>query len=776
MNVKTKLITVSLALTIVPLVIATLIMERMSTGIASEALQNATRNQLISIRDARKAQIEDYFDTIRNQVLTFSNDRMVIEAMRQFKQAFNKVTTDGVRGKSSDEMRAALAGYYSNDFSNEYRKQNTGKVIDTGSIISQLDAESVLLQYHYIKVNPNPLGNKHKLDSAGDESEYSWLHRKYHPHIRDFLEKFEYYDIFLVDPKSGDVVYSVFKELDYTTSLINGPYADSGLGDAFRAANQATTADAVALVDFKPYTPSYEAAASFIASPIFDGKEKVGVLVFQMPVGRIDAIMTSNEKWKDVGLGDSGETYIVGSDMKARSMSRFLIENPKAYAELMAQVGTPADTVAEMRAKSSNIGLQTIDTQGTRAAIDGRKGFDIFPDYRNINVLSAYTPVDIPGLNWALMAEIDEDEAFMEVGVMKNDITTAAIFMFVIVTAVAMGIGVFFALSITRPIQRLSRTMERVEADNDLSIHSDVHSRDEIGAMAGAFNSMMNKFRSLNQQVSGTSSQLAAASEELSAITEQTSQSIYEQQSQTEQVATAMNEMSATVHEVSRNITGTAQAAEEANAETAEGRKVVEDAIRAIQQLAGQVESAASVIHQLEQDSENISTVMDVIRGVAEQTNLLALNAAIEAARAGEQGRGFAVVADEVRTLAGRTQESTAEINQVIEKLQAGSRTAVEVMHKSCEEAQSVVEQATKAGESLSAISTAVARINDMSTQIASAAEQQSATTEEINRNITSISKMANETSTGAQQTATASGDLARLGAELQEVVGQFKA
>ncbi|VAW67150.1 Methyl-accepting chemotaxis sensor/transducer protein, partial [hydrothermal vent metagenome] len=255
---------------------------------------------------------------------------------------------------------------------------------------------------------------------------------------------------------------------------------------------------------------------------------------------------------------------------------------------------------------------------------------------------------------------------------------------------------------------------------------------------------------------------------------EQTSQSIYEQQSQTEQVATAMNEMSATVQDVSKNIAGTAQSAHDAHAETVEGTQIVEVSISAVKKLADQLEGAADVFQQLEQDSEDINTVLDVIKGIAEQTNLLALNAAIEAARAGEQGRGFAVVADEVRTLAGRTQESTQEINQVIEKLQSGSRSAVEVMKRSRDDAKAVVEQAAKAGESLSLISTAVGLINDMSTQIASAAEQQNATTEEINRNIVNISNIANETATGAQKTVASSQEMAGLGVKLQSLVGQF--
>lgn len=340
-------------------------------------------------------------------------------------------------------------------------------------------------------------------------------------------------------------------------------------------------------------------------------------------------------------------------------------------------------------------------------------------------------------------------------------------------------LGIIVAIVISRQIVvPLQEAVERAKAiaSGDLTgAELSIKGNDELTELSSSINNMSGKLQELVAQISASSQNIGSASEELSAVTQQTSQSIYEQQSQTEQVATAMNQMTATVQEVSVNITNTAQAADEANIETESGNAVVDGTIRAIEQLAGQIENAADVIHQLEQDSENISAVMDVIRGVAEQTNLLALNAAIEAARAGEQGRGFAVVADEVRTLAGRTQESTEEINLVIEKLQAGSRKAVEVMNASRDETKSVVEQATKAGSSLSAISSAVTRINDMSTQIASAAEEQNATAEEINRNITNISEIAAQTTTGAQQTADASSELARLGADLQTVVGQFK-
>jgi len=353
----------------------------------------------------------------------------------------------------------------------------------------------------------------------------------------------------------------------------------------------------------------------------------------------------------------------------------------------------------------------------------------------------------------------------------KETMTLAVSVVVLLLIAYLFG-GFYF--SVSDSIRAIDQSISRL-ADGDMTARINLNTHDELSQVASSFNRMADGFGALVAKISSSSQQVAASSEELTAITEQASQSICEQQAQTEEVATAINEMSATVQDVNGSIIKTANASQEASRETAEGRRMVDDTVVAIQQLAERIDHAAGVIQQLEQDSENISTVLEVIRGVAEQTNLLALNAAIEAARAGEQGRGFAVVADEVRTLAGRTQESTEEINQIIEKLQNGSHKAVEVMEMSREQTHAVVEKANQAGQSLATISQSVEQINEMSTQIASASEQQGAVAEEINRNVVSITDMANQTSLGAQQTASASEDLARLASELQVLVGRFK-
>ena len=350
----------------------------------------------------------------------------------------------------------------------------------------------------------------------------------------------------------------------------------------------------------------------------------------------------------------------------------------------------------------------------------------------------------------------------------------------VVGTIAAILIGLSVAFFITRgiltPLQATNNILKDIaEGEGDLTIRVPVDTNDEVGELGTSFNAFVEKLQSIIGEISDASSQMASASKEMTEIVEQTSTGIGKQKQETSMVATAITEMTTTVLEVANNAERASSAAGKANNEAKEGRQIVHGTVEAITDLATSIENSASVMEELKKNSADIGTVLDVIKSIAEQTNLLALNAAIEAARAGEQGRGFAVVADEVRTLAQRTQQSTTEIESLIDNLQNGAEQAVKVMTKSREQTDLSVEKAQHAGQSLSSITQSVETILQMNTQIATASEEQSAVSEEIQRNVANIQSIAEETSAGAEQTNNASAELARLGGQLSTLVGQFK-
>jgi methyl-accepting chemotaxis protein len=359
-----------------------------------------------------------------------------------------------------------------------------------------------------------------------------------------------------------------------------------------------------------------------------------------------------------------------------------------------------------------------------------------------------------------------------------TDAKATAIKILLIILVVGIVVTLFISLvvikTITAPLENLLHVSERVAA-GDLTVRIDTSQADELGQLARAMEKMRSNLTGIISEIGGTTAKLLVSVGEISAVTNVSSASMLEQRSETEQVAAAMNEMTATVHEVASNIVATAASAQKAAEETHMGGKIVQEAVQSITVLASQIGDASEIIHRLEQNSHNISSVLDVIRNIAEQTNLLALNAAIEAARAGEQGRGFAVVADEVRTLASRTQQSTGEINEMISQLQAESKLSVQAMMRSNEQAVLVVTKAEKAGQSLTTIATTVTHISDLSAQIATAAEEQTAVSEEINRNIVHINEAAIVTAEGTHKTQDSIHQLGKIATDLQALVKQFK-
>lgn len=429
----------------------------------------------------------------------------------------------------------------------------------------------------------------------------------------------------------------------------------------------------------------------------------------------------------------------------------------------------PADPL-DHRALAGEAIIQVV-TESTGRVLTVINPIHAQQDYRGTNCLSCH---QVPEGTVVGAVRISYDLAALDSEVEHNIMIAAGIQLLLLVAGLLL-MGYIVRRVIISRLNAMRQTMEAMTEDEDLSRSVAIHAEDEVGAMGHAFNRMIEKFRHSLGAVAGVTRQLGEVSERVSSVAEKTFTAVMEQRSETDMVASAMNEMSATVQEVARHASQTATASSGADEESRAGVKVATEALDGIEVLIRDIENAAKVIQQVQSDSASIGMVLDVIKGIAEQTNLLALNAAIEAARAGEQGRGFAVVADEVRTLASRTQKSTEEIQNMIEQLQGGARNAVQAMETAQKRAQAGSECVAKAAQSLSVIANEVGTINDMNTQIATASEEQSAVAEEINRNITTISLIADTTSTDAKQNSQISEDLVRLAAELNRMVGQFK-
>ena len=358
-----------------------------------------------------------------------------------------------------------------------------------------------------------------------------------------------------------------------------------------------------------------------------------------------------------------------------------------------------------------------------------------------------------------------------------SDEYSSAVNMVVILLVLATVLTVVCALLLTRSIvQPLAQALEAAEAiaEGDLTRPIKAHGSDEAGRLLQAMAKMQGKLRDTLLHISGSANQLASAAEELNCVTADSAKGLAQQNKEIEQAATAVNEMTSAVEEVARNAVSTSQASQNATASTGDGRDLVQETVSAIERMSGDVQSTATLISNLATQSRDIGKVLDVIRGLADQTNLLALNAAIEAARAGEAGRGFAVVADEVRALAHRTQQSTSEIERMIASIQGGTEQAVDSMRTSTERAESTLNIAKGAGSALDTINSAMIEINERNLVIASAAEEQAQVAREVDRNLVNIRDLSVQSATGASQTSSASNELSRLAVDLNSMVSRF--
>ncbi|MBL0745067.1 GAF domain-containing protein [Chryseolinea lacunae] len=373
-------------------------------------------DQLKSINSTKKRNVEYYFDIIRNQIITFSENKMVIDAMQEFTKTFHSLEIDASAG-AQGRVKEGIKQYYAKEFLPRLQ-DNVSDAVNADDFIPA-DSIAQQLQYTFIAANPHPTGQKSLMVTSRDNSEYGLVHARYHPLLLSFLDKFGYYDIFLID-RAGNIVYSVFKEVDFGTNLITGRYSTTNFGSLVQTALRSTDKQFVRLVDFEPYAPSYNAPASFIACPICDGDEKTGALVFQMPINKINQILTGDNKWREDGLGESGETYMVGSDYKLRSISRDLLEDKRHYLATLRANGYSDAVVHQVDLMNTSILVEQLNLQSITNALNGETGTRIEKNSSGVELLNAYAPLAIPDVQWVILSSMKEEEASQRINELRK--------------------------------------------------------------------------------------------------------------------------------------------------------------------------------------------------------------------------------------------------------------------------------------------------------------------------------------------------------------------
>jgi methyl-accepting chemotaxis protein len=769
-KVKQQLIIAFITISAISILISSVLIGNNAITESEIAIKHQVEQKLIAARDLKKSQIEDYFTLIDNQIQVASSAPWVIDASEYFAQAFFDYPLQ-TGGKIE---LSAIKNYYENEFDRVFIENNDGKSANTSNLLSSISDNALFLQQDYIAKNSNPLGSKDALVKTQNGSAYDILHQEYHPTLRKYLQTYGFYDIFIVEPDSGHIVYSVFKELDYATSLKTGPYKNSGLAEAFTQGMALQNEDDTVLIDFAPYLPSYDAAASFIASPIMRDGERFGILIFQMPIDGINNIMTNKQSWRDTGFGESGETYLVGGDGLLRSQSRFLLEDKAAYLQAMKKA-VDSSTLAQIDARNSAIGLQKIDNDSSQNALAGRSDITYIDDYRGEPVVSAYTPIQVLGLNWALLSEIDQQEAFSHLKQLTNSVITTTVIIAVILILIMGIVGTYFTRIVVRPIEIFSDKVSQITSQQDLTIRIPTQGNNEFSSLGHALNTMLESLATFVINMRDSAENLADNSKQLNNASSNAAEQVNQQNLEVNAAATATTELSASISEVAQSAEQAASQMRTTRDQVNTSMSVANDTQTDIYQLQENMNTAIEAMGQLETESQGIGAVLDVIQNIAEQTNLLALNAAIEAARAGEQGRGFAVVADEVRTLASRTAQSTDEIRSKIESLQKGVENALTSVQASQENTQSSIEKVESTVGAMQEVTGYVDQVDQMNAHIATAAEEQSQVTEEINKNVLLIKDLSDNVLELATSITDASNDVSSVSVDIHRQVDQFK-
>jgi class 3 adenylate cyclase len=489
LSIQTKMILLLLAVSLSS--IAVVAWNSYKSG--RSALIRAAEDHLKGVQVAKTTTLKAMLDSLRDQVISMSDSHVTIDGMREFRAAYKSLNAASLTPEQSEK----LEGFYENDFLPKLAEQIDGEPV-LEQYLPVKPAERYL-QYHYLSNNPHPYGKKQDLEeSESDQSSYGKIHQTYHNAFERAVKIFGFEDVMLVDAESMEIVYSYQKTSEFATNLETGPYANTLMASKVRAMRGNNDRDDFKIADFEPYRPSLGKPMAFAVSPIFDGPQMIGLLVLQFPIDNFNKVLTGNFNWAEEGMGQTGETYLVGPDKTMRSRSRFMYEKPKDFVQLLRQSSVPTSVVERIEKQGNVICAMPVESESVAAAFRGQKGIMVVNDYRGEETLSAYGPLELNSLRWAVITEKDLAEVEAPIHQLGRTVLIVASGMALAVTLLAL----MFSHLLTRPLRALTEGALRLgRGETDVKVR--VKSRDEFGELGRVFNQMSENIKQQTERLEG---------------------------------------------------------------------------------------------------------------------------------------------------------------------------------------------------------------------------------------------------------------------------------
>ena len=830
MNIRQKMLLGATALTLIPVVLTSLLLWQGASTLTADTVDGQVLTQLVSLRDTKRQQVGDELNERITSLQVLAAQRSTIEAYKQFKGSFYNSSGELSKSLNADQAQKNIAEYVNSYFNAEYIKRNPQAAPPLTSALSALDANAVALQNVFIVDNANPLGMKDKMDVPAVDFSYGRIHAQFHPSLERAQKLSGYYDIFMIDSDTDTVIYSVAKELDFASKLIgNGLSAKTKLAEAYEKMKVAKP-DASYLSDFSTYLASYDDQAAFVAVPLYDAGKQIGVLAMQYPIDKLTETLNANKAWKSIGLGDTGDVFLVGPDKLMRTNSRFVLEDKAAFFSMMGDK-LDAKTKTLIDKKNTAVGSVKIDTDVTRLALAGKEGTANFVDFRGVQSIGAYAPLQVQGLNWAITAKITEAEASQPSKDLDQSFLQRAV-LIVLGVVVFAGVAVtLFLRQFLLPITKLSDTVNAV-TKGDLAARSQLVEKDEIGDLGRAFDNLLDERNaalakatmenetinnsaigllqgvfqlsnkdltarapvtedivgtisaSVNQladEIGATLSDVRTVADEVRA----TSASLQEQSNFVENAALREREsldlMAETLGRATQQLSDVAQLSGTSSAtalRTASATQAAQTAVvgtvRGMDALRESISETEKRFKRLGERSQEISSAVALVNTISERTHVLSLNASMQAATAGEAGRGFAVVAQEVQRLSDSSRQATAQISQLVANIQAETNETLLTMNRLISDVVAQSELARLADYEMSKSQTATTELVSLVQKIAAFSTQQEALAAALQQNVLDINDSTTLTSSAIAQQSEATRTLVMYAARLTEAVGQF--